>query len=362
MICKKDLLDIKSEILCWGVRHSEVAEEIYSLQHPTDHRRTGNAGIHTLLDDSIVLNIIYGEKFCETSPYSIEKAGEKVLLAKYGKPVANISMIRAPEWYSKKTSDGTTMADIVLQEGENTLIAGIWNNCCYFQKNLQCKFCTLGYRKGVEWKTVGQLAQTVAAAYEENPDYYLHLTGGNTFTPDHGIKYYEKYVKAVRAESDIPISIEISPPDDLKCIDDLVSAGACGFSINMEVWDEKRRKEICPGKSQIKRELYYAAWERTSELLGKFKASSVMIVGLDAPENIETGIKEMVAHNVKPVLIPYRPFGSALSGIGPPDPGVLGRLSEIAGAALKKAGAKTKEFVGCERCGACTLEKDFMKY
>ena len=357
-----NMLNTKAELLCWGLKTSKAADEIYLIQHPTAHKRTGNAGIHIILDDNYVINSIYGEPFCEKSPYSIEKIKDRFYLYKNNKHLCGISVIKAPEWYKKSTTDGHLMADVFLQEGKDILITGLWNNCCYFNNETQCKFCVLGHQKDNGLKNINHFVETVLAAQKEKPDYSLHLTGGNTPTPDHGIKYYEKYVKAIRKESNIPISLEISPPEDMKDIDDLVSAGVNGFSINIEIWDEIKRKQICPGKSEIKREQYFKSWQRSTKLLGEFKTSSVIIVGLDTPNNIEKAINEMITVGVKPVLIPFRPFmDSQLHHLNPPDPAELLKLSKFAGDELMKAGANTKDFVGCEKCGACTIEKDFMR-
>ena len=153
-----------------------------------------------------------------------------------------------------------------------------------------------------------------------------------------------------------------SPPEDIRYLEEVISAGAGGFSINIEVWNEEKRREICPGKSKITKEKYLAAWGRATELLGKFRTSSVLVVGLDAPASIREGIKTLVEIGVKPVLIPFRPFEKcALSGMPPPEPSVLAELSAFAGNELRKAGAKERQFVGCERCGACTVEKDCMQ-
>lgn len=358
-----DLFRIKTEVLCWGIKTTKTAEEIFLAQHPTLHKRTGHSGIHIVLKGKLVVNAMYGEKFCQSSPYKVGKINNQYWLFKKNEPICQFSVISAPKWYKKKTQDGTIMADILLQEGVDTLITAIWNNCCYYSNNTQCKFCILGYEKGVEWKKIESFVETVKAALKEKPSYFLHLTGGNTFTEDHGIKYYQSYIKAVRQfNKTVPISLEISPPNDMKYLEAAVKAGANGFSINIEVWDENKRKEICPGKSQISRDLYFQAWKRGIDLVGKFKISSVLLVGLDTPKNIQEGIKQMVKMGVKPVLIPFKPFNNcALSYLPQADPLELLKLSNIAGEELKKAGANEKQFVGCEHCGACTLEKDFLK-
>ena len=358
-----DLIKIKSEVLCWGIKTNNTAEQIYQIQHPTAHKRTGNVGLHLLLDDKLVINAIYGEKFSETSPYHLEKTKNGFILCKNSDDICQFKTIQPPAWYFKKTKDGTLMSNIFLQEGKETLITAIWNNCCYFSNNTQCRFCVLGYEKGVEMKKVDQIAETVRVALQENPNHYVHLTGGNTFSSDHGIAYYEKYVKAIRAvNKSVPISLEVAPPNDCLWLKKLADAGANGFSINIEVWDEKKRKVICPGKSKIKRKLYFAAWKKGVELLGKYKISSMLIVGLDSKESIKDGVKSLIKIGVKPTLIPFRPFSKGqLLYLSPPNPEEFMELSEFAGREMAKNNADYNLFVGCEHCGACTMENDYLR-
>lgn len=355
-------LTTKSELLCWGVKTNSVADKIYSLQHPTAHKRTGNAGLHLILESRLVVNVIYGEPFCENSPYSLEEIDGEFWICKNKKQIRQFTPISAPKWYQRRTANGTLMADILLQEGVDTLITAIWNSCCYFRKKEQCKFCVLDSERGVEWKDLNQIKEVVSVAYKENPNYFLHFTGGNTYTPYHGVAYYEKYVKAIRsANSKIPISLEISPPEDINYLKKMVEFGVNGFSINIEVWDEKKRQEICPGKSKIKRELYFKAWEMGTNLLGKFKTSSAILVGLDSEKNIKEAIKILVEIGVKPSLIPFHPFlKSLLNDLPLPDPEELMELSAYAGQLMVKSDIKLSNLTGCEHCGACTLEKDYL--
>jgi len=363
MVVMCDYAKIKAEILCWGLRKSPAAENIFLEQHPTLHKRTGNAGIQLLLESGLVLNAIYGEDFCEKSPYHIEKENGSIRIYKNRELVCICAAIKAPEWYAKRTRGGYFMADIILQEGRDTLITGIWNNCCYYQNGTQCRFCVFGYEKGIERKSIGNIVETLQAALKEKSGYHLHMTGGNTFGVDRGIQYYQDYIKKIRGTiiASLPISLEVSPPEDIKYLDDIIDSGVNGFSINIEVWDEERRKEICPGKSKIKRDDYFKAWRRVSERLGRFTSSSVIIVGLDRAENIEEGIKELVKMGIKPTLIPFRPFGRCdLKDLPSADPKEFFELSMTAGKLLAEAGAESNSFLGCEHCGACSLEKDLM--
>ena len=345
----------KVGLICCGARASPITKEIYRLQHPTGQRRTGNAGLHLVLDGGWPVNVLVGEPHTEKSPYTLSKSH----ILKRGEPVCSYTQVPAPKWYAKKTSDGTLMANVLMQEGKDTLIAAAWNECVYHQSGVPCKFCGLAQDGTV--KKPGQIAETVLAALQEKPSSVLHLTGGNTASRDRGARRYLEYVEAVRRVSGVPVTIELSPPGP-GWLEKLVDAGVAGFSINIEVWDEKKRRTICPGKSTITKKEYDAAWRDGARLLGDFKVSSVLIVGLDSVESIKNGIGELVSLKVKPVLIPFKPMrGSALEAELPPTPEQVTELSVYAAEAMRNAGARACEMVGCERCGACTVEKDFLE-
>jgi radical SAM protein (TIGR04043 family) len=355
-------LAVKAEVLCYGFKINQVAEEIYNKQHPTLHKRTGNAGLQLDLGNNIFINAIYGDQFCEQSPYQLEKINGNFSILKNNTPIQSCQIIPAPNWYQKKTSDGVEMSSVFLQEGRDTLISALLGLCCYSFTNTQCGFCALESDKQNILKKPDQLAETVQQALKENPNYYIHLTGGNINTYDHGLKNYQKTVCSIREITSRQLSLEVSPPEDLNLIDEMVEIGVNGFSINLEVWDDKKRKEICPGKSQISKELYIKAWKRAVSLVGKFRVSSVLIVGLDTTENIKEGIKTMVKIGVKPTLIPLRPFKkSRLNNMSPPSSEELIELSFFAAKEMKKAGANPNYFVGCEHCGACSIEADALK-
>lgn len=358
----ENLIKIKAELLCKGLQVSEAAQDIYMLQHPTEHKRTGNGGIHIRLGN-LVISATYGESFCKGSPFKIEKINGKFYLLRGSEQVSEIQVIKAPDWYMRRTSGGEYMSDVMLKEGRDTLITAVWSDCAYFNEGTQCKFCILGYEKGLKWKSLDNVVETVGSALDENPEYYVHLTGGNTLTPDRGFKYYQRYIEAVGNKFSPKLSIEVSPPEDLGDLDRAVEAGLKGFASNFEIWNEDRRRKICPAKGQIPREQYFKMWERGVELLGPFAVSSLVICGLDEPEELAKGIRFMARMGVRPAIIPFRPFDqSELNGLNPPQYDELIGLSEIIGDELRKAGAKEEQFYGCEHCGACTVGKDCFKY
>lgn len=352
-----NLLRTKAGILCQGIKLNQTSLDIYALQHPTNHRRTGNIGLQLKLGKNTDISAVCGEPFSERSPFQLEKFSTGLYLVKNNLTVMACDIIPAPNWYTHKTTDGTTMADILLQEGTDTLITAVWNDCVYFADDNQCGFCTLADDPGRKWKRLIPFLETVDSALSENPDYYLHLTGGNTKRPDHGLLTYEKYVKEVKKRyPSTPVSLETSPPENMEFLERLIDAGTDGFSINIEVWNEEKRKQICPGKSQIARDSYFEAWQKGVEALGAFRISSVIVVGLDTKESIKEAIATMVNMGVKPALVPFKPFAkSILNDLSPPNPDDFLELSLFSQELLEKHGADPTKFVGCEHCMACTM-------
>lgn len=359
---KKSIVELKSELLCRGIKANQDVIDILKKQYPTNHDITGNHGVELLIDKDKVVTVPCGYQFCKLSPFSLETQGSDVIIKKYDDEVHRCKIVEPPNWISKYTQSGTQMSDILIQGGTNTLITAIYETCEYFKEGKQCKFCAVPMHMKKRWKEISDVVETTLAAYKENKDYGLHLTGGNTNSPDRGMVYYFSYVSAIREQCDIPISLELSPPKKMYYIDEVIRLGANGFSMNIEVWDDKKRSEICPAKSQIPKQEYIDTWKYSVKELGEFTVSSALPVGLDKLENTIEGITKMIELGVKPGILPFKPFdGCKLQNYPPTSSDELNFVCKRAAQLLKEAGVDPKKFMGCERCGACGVEKDYMQ-
>lgn len=155
----------------------------------------------------------------------------------------------------------------------------------------------------------------------------------------------------------------MSPPEDLKILEDFHKFGATAIEMNVEIWDDKIRKMMMPGKAQIKREYYVEAWKKAVEIFGKGNVGSAIIIGLESLESSLEGIKAMIEVNCLPSIIPFKPStGSVLEKFRECSSKEVYTATKYAAKLLIEKGLNPINGPGCIGCGACTLESDFFKY
>lgn len=65
----------------------------------------------------------------------------------------------------------------------------------------------------IEWRKIEPIIEVAKAAQEENPDAEISFGGGTRLTPDKGAKHDIAAVRAFKKEVDMPVSVEMAPPD-----------------------------------------------------------------------------------------------------------------------------------------------------
>ncbi len=355
------ILKTKAELLCWGIRPGKHMEEAYEKQNPFDDKRTGNAGVQLILGKEVFVNSPAGHGFCEYSPYELRRDGEKWLLFRNGRQRLECGLVEAPAWYSEKTSSGTPMPRVMTHEGRNTLITAVYNHCAYFSTGEECRFCAIACQKSLKWKKTQDLRETAEKALKHNPNYSMNLTGGNIPTDDRGLSYYLDFVRQAR-ETGIKVMVEAAPPGNQKALEELAGAGVNAMGLNLEVWDDKLRKILCPGKSKIGKAKYFETWKNALELLGENSVCSVLLLGFEHNRSLLEGAEEMASRGVVPTLIPLRPnTGSHLENFRLPSPEEVFLASEKTAEYIERYGLRPHDQPGCTQCGACSLETDFSR-
>jgi radical SAM superfamily enzyme YgiQ (UPF0313 family) len=242
------------------------------------------------------------------------------------------------------------------------LIAAIYNRCEFWQNDEQCLFCSIDVAGPMKRKSPKQIAEAVTVAFEANPRSTLDLTAGNTLSTDHGALMYLDVLRAIKERVDIPICVELSPPDENKYLDMLFEAGADAFMMNLEVGDEKLRRLLCPGKSKIPRDRYFEAWEYALGLVGRNKVSSVLIAGLESKESTLRTAQEMIEVGVIPTIMPLRPNnGCYFENFVIPSPDDIEYISRRVGQLLYERGLDSRLHPGCISCTACATEANYLE-
>lgn len=362
---KEDLIKIKSELICSGIKINEISEKIYDIEHKTKIKRTSNMGLQLLLSDDIIVSVPYNKTNPFNSKYYLYEKDNKIYLTNDELTIeVKPHPLSSPNWYDYKLKNGKNISEYIQMEGKNVLICSVTTSCCYFAKYEQCAFCALnGKLSSNEPDRIESIIEALKIILKEDSSVKsINLTGGNLYTEDKGANQYFGILKEIRKISNVPVAVEISPPDDLNILYKLHDAGATAIEMNVEIWDEKIRNMMMPGKSKIKREYYIEAWKKAVEIFGEGNVGSGIIIGLENPFSSLEGIKAMVDAGCLPSILPFKPTeGAVLEKFKNCYPQEILKVTKEAAKLMKKKGLDPVDGAGCIGCGACTLESDMYK-
>lgn len=303
------------------------------------------------------------------SPYLAAKPDEngKSRLLKNGIPIAVIEFPQKPRFYSLKTADGIAYDKIATLHSKDVLATTVLQTCIRYESRVKtCKFCSIGQSlaagRTIERKTPEQLAEVARAAVELDGVKQMVMTTGTPPTPDRGAALMVESVTAVKAAVDIPIQVQIEPPDTFEWFVKLKQAGVDSLGMHLEVLSEPLRKWLMPGKSNVTVNEYLAAFDAAVAVFGRGEVSTYIIAGLgDTESEIVEMSRVLIDRGVYPFVVPFVPIsGTPLESHPVPDAEFMQRVLQPIGQMLKDEGllsADTK--AGCAKCGACSTLKSF---
>lgn len=354
---KWQIIRTKADLLCMGIRPNEVAEAIYYRQNPCQDWKTGNVGLHISFESGSHVLVTVAHAFDKRSTYSLSYENGNLFLLKGEEVVNHLEEVQMPSWYQKKTTTMISMSAVFLHEGRSFLHQA-YTGCDYHTIGLQCRFCGTGRN----WK-IGrpkEVGEVVEHAVGENDKYYVCLGGGTRLPLDRNVEYFSKCLHEIRQRNtNVPVWIEMVPPESISGISKLVQQGATSFGFNIEIWDDELRKRICPGKSQIQKPLYLDAMRKTLDSLGPDRVGSCLIVGLEPIESSIEGARALTSIGVQPCILPFRPWDKSLYCNQPLcDANDLIEVSKAAVAAMIQNGVSPERNEGCLLCEGCTVDHD----
>jgi hypothetical protein len=171
---------------------------------------------------------------------------------------------RKPRWYDMKTKEGIQMPAIA--QGFSRMIFVTMNKFCELWKTGdQCLFCDINatlrdQKKGgedvvahIDPEVIAEVVQTVH--HVDHHFGWLFLTGGTILKKYKGQTELEFFCSRLNAVRDklrvwIPATVQIAAYDD-EGWKKLHDTGIGSIQPNIEVWDEKLFKWICPGKDKF---------------------------------------------------------------------------------------------------------------
>jgi radical SAM protein (TIGR04043 family) len=187
------------------------------------------------------------------------------------------------------------------------------------------------------------------------------MTTGTTPGSDRGAAHLTRCVAAVRAVApDLPIQVQVEPPQDLIWISRLHAAGAVAIGIHVESLDDDVRRRWTPGKATVPLADYHAAWREAVRAFGPNRVSTYLLIGLgEDPDELVRGAEQLIAMGVYPFVVPFRPMlGTLATRDGAPAPSahLVADITRRVADLLMAAGMHgADQGAGCAACGACGL-------
>ncbi|RMF96707.1 MAG: hypothetical protein D6734_03355 [Candidatus Schekmanbacteria bacterium] len=365
-----DPLRIKIDLFCNGINVDEnISIESMKSILPTRVYRNKRAslsngkcfklninGYHT------VANLAVRESFAQSSPYKyIEEDGKGFIVGNGIKIEAE--PVPPPYWADFELPNGQKLINIMQQHSTSILGTALSNYCSYKLQGKGCKFCALDsgdnyvLKKPEEIKEVIRILNDKGILGTEITE--ININSGVIGNEEKSADSYIDTIKAVKEICSLPVYAQLCPVEK-ETIMKLKEAGLDSVSFNIEIYDEKIRKEICPGKGEIPLSKYLTALSQASEIFGKEQTSSWLIVGLEPPESTIAGIEAIAKAQAIPHLTVFRPLsGTELENRKPPDTDDVIKVYKELPKILNKYGLNPQRTnSGCSKCNGCsaTLE------
>ncbi|MCH5157383.1 MAG: radical SAM protein [Clostridiales bacterium] len=351
MDCNK-LAQLKAGLLCYGVNvDKEVGAELLKSRPYFYDKGFVHAVNANIMGSNVCVSV--AELFSGSSPYH--------LVTKDGKFYINYENESVPITLFDDLPKTNTVIDDLARPHSNHVIS-LWPSlvCCYDRPGKKCKFCSI---KPTDEQTVvpaKEVVEGLRALFEKTQKYSINLGGGTHVNPDRMVEYLIDIIKGVRTFTNTPISVELAPPSNLDLIAALKEAGASSLIMNLEVANPARRREICPGKSSITYEHYYAAYNKAVEIFGRGKVSCVLIAGIQPKEEIVAECAKLTDIGVIPTIIPFKAMDDCEFHDKPNCNHLeLLWISSQVGALLRSKGLSPQMQEGCTKCGGCSLETNY---
>lgn len=362
---------LKTELICAGVRTAprDVKGRVIGAGP--------SGGRYILLPGTVTLptNVPTQGKFISKSLFKITKIktgspyAEYLLYLKENK--MKVKIVENVKFLEKTTKDGIPIWKIVALHGTEAIATTTNKYCDYWQTELECKFCAIQHNikmhdgKSLAVKNPEHIVEAVLEAEKQGFCKHVTLTSGSTKTADRGLTQYIPYLKMLKEKTSVPVHVQIEPPENIGDISKLYNAGADTIGIHIETFDEKVRREICPGKATVSQDMYFKAWKEALKIFGENQVDSFILIGLGEKEKEVIGsIEKLCSTGIIPLIVPIRPLPKTeMEDMLPPDPILMLNVLSSTASVIKEYGLKLeKNKAGCVRCGACSPIREALKY
>jgi len=259
-----------------------------------------------------------GQPYTEKSTFLLHEKENCFLLSCAGEEQA-VEVIEVPAFYRKTTRSGARMGSFAALH-DKLLMLHPTLGCGFFENaNLACRYCqydSMLNEAEPPLRDPLDLIEVVRSALAEREVDTVYLYNGFAPGGDAGLGRLVPVIALLRRHlGHRQIALETVAPNDLTVIDELYAAGLDVFVCNLELFDEQRFAEICPGKqAQGGQQAIWAALRHARQVFRAGGVVSHLIQGLEPLTATIEGMRALVSHGVVPLLVPFRPLpGTSLA-------------------------------------------------
>ena len=210
---------------------------------------------------------------------------------------------------NERLEDGTPVRELVMTHGDRTRISPV-HGCAF-----HCQFCTCNMQYYMEIP-VSRLDQAVQIALNDpyiRPRHFL-ISGGTPREEEASFAYIDEIYKYFpRKYSKYEFDIMLAPrgrkisqqnsagyEDYLKYLHE--ECGVKTLSVNLELYNERFRRDYVSDKWSIGTENYLLFIEKAVKIFGDRKIRSSILVGIENKEDTLAGVERLAAIGCLPVL------------------------------------------------------------
>lgn len=269
----------------------------------TVHEYATTGGLTIDLGHGVLVNAPIDEWFCETSSLLLDVVDDGLVVrdgSGLEQPVA--AVIPLPGYLDAVDASGRRATSTCFTHADRIRLSPIVG-CAY-----QCDYCNLPAERYARREPEQLLAALEIALADRNlPPRHVLISGGSPGSRHVG--WFEETVGSVVSACPLPVDVMMAAVDgDPGLASRLVDRGVTGFSINLELHSEGASQLHIRGKHRHARPGFEAFVSAAVERLGSTGAvRSLIIGGLEPPDETLAGIELIARLGADPVLSPFRP-------------------------------------------------------
>ncbi|MFQ5665564.1 MAG: radical SAM protein [Candidatus Binatia bacterium] len=329
-------------------------------------------------------------KLAAESPYEIRilDGDARYMLYRDGEAIEEVYFEPRPQWFTRRTADGTLMCKVVSSAGRNCIFAvTLLSYCQYFKTQQQCVFCCIvpavdhARELGIDRilkPTVQRVVETYEAVTSEQPVAHFNLTGGGLLDRKREADLYVQFLGQMMRQlgnDDRPWHVipQALAEDDQRRLHD-AGQGKITLCHPLEVWEEKLFPIIAPGKAEhVGRDEWIAAVVRAARIFGPWKATTTVVAGCetvpphgfpalgDAVKSMETYLTFFLEHGVLPRFTFWTPApGSPWETSATPPTEYFLEISQMQRDLYRKHRVPLPQST-CRKCRVVSIESDLMQ-